>query len=43
MGIGVEQIRDYYARHISGDSFITELTKYQSKWVLQRKFLLSKI
>jgi integrase len=31
MGTGVEQIRNHYARHISGDAFITEATKYQSK------------
>jgi integrase len=31
MGTGVEQIKNHYGRHISGDAFITELTKYQSK------------
>ena len=31
MGTGVTQIRNHYGRHISGDAFIKELTKYQSK------------
>jgi integrase len=31
MGTGVDQIRNHYARHISGDAFIKELTKFQSK------------
>lgn len=31
MGTGVNQIRNHYGRHISGDSFIKELTKYESK------------
>ena len=31
MGTGVNQIKNHYARHISGDAFINELTKYQSK------------
>jgi integrase len=31
MGTGVNQIRNHYGRHISGDAFIKELTKYQSK------------
>ena len=31
MGTGVNQIKNHYGRHISGDAFITELTKYQSK------------
>ena len=31
MGTGVNQIRNHYGRHISGDAFISELTKYQSK------------
>lgn len=31
MGTGVTQIRNHYGRHISGDSFIKELTKFQSK------------
>ena len=31
MGTGVNQIKNHYARHISGDAFITEATKYQSK------------
>jgi integrase len=31
MGTGVTQIRNFYGRHISGDAFIKELTKYQTK------------
>ena len=31
MGTGVSNIRNHYGRHISGDAFIKELTKYQSK------------
>ena len=31
MGTGVTQIRNHYGRHISGEAFIKELTKYQSK------------
>ena len=31
MGTGVTQIRNHYGRHISGDAFIKELTKYESK------------
>ena len=31
MGTGISQIRNHYGRHISGDAFIKELTKYQSK------------
>ena len=31
MGTGVGQIRNHYGRHISGDAFIKELTKYESK------------
>ena len=31
MGTGVEQIRNHYGRHISGDAFIGELTKFKSK------------
>jgi integrase len=31
MGTGVTQIRNHYARHISGDAFISELTKNESK------------
>jgi len=31
MGTGVTQIRNHYGRHISGDAFIKELTKFQSK------------
>lgn len=31
MGTGVTQIRNHYGRHISGDAFIKEITKYQSK------------
>ena len=31
MGTGVEQIRNHYGRHISGDAFIRELTKFKSK------------
>lgn len=31
MGTGITQIRNHYGRHISGDAFIKELTKYQSK------------
>ena len=30
MGTGVTQIRNHYGRHISGDAFITELTKHQN-------------
>ena len=31
MGTGVNQIRNHYGRHISGDAFLNEMTKYQSK------------
>jgi len=31
MGTGVEQIKNHYGRHISGEAFIDGLTKYQSK------------
>lgn len=31
MGTGVQQIRNHYGRHISGDAFIRELTKFKSK------------
>ena len=31
MGTGVTQIRNHYGRHVSGDAFIQELTKYRSK------------
>lgn len=31
MGTGVQQIRNHYGRHISGDAFIKELTKFKSK------------
>ena len=31
MGTSVTQIRNHYGRHISGDAFIKELTKYESK------------
>lgn len=31
MGTGVAQIRNHYGRHISGEAFIKELTKYESK------------
>ena len=31
MGTGVNQIRNHYGRHISGDAFIKELTKFESK------------
>ena len=31
MGTGVTQIRNHYGRHISGDAFINELTKNESK------------
>jgi integrase len=31
MGTGVTQIRNHYGRHISGDAFIREITKYESK------------
>ena len=31
MGTGITQIRNHYGRHISGDEFIKEITKYQSK------------
>ena len=31
MGTSVTQIQNHYGRHISGDAFIKELTKYQSK------------
>ena len=37
MGTSVTQIRNHYGRHISGDSFITELTKYKSKTASQTK------
>ena len=31
MGTGATQIRNHYGRHISGDTFIKELTKYKGK------------
>ncbi|MDA1024211.1 MAG: hypothetical protein O2817_12855 [Proteobacteria bacterium] len=31
MGTGVQQIRKHYGKHISGDAFITDLTRYESK------------
>lgn len=31
MGTGVAQIRNHYGRHISGDSFVKELTKFETK------------
>jgi integrase len=31
MGTGVNTIRNHYGRHISGDAFIKELTKFESK------------
>lgn len=37
MGTGVTQIRNHYGRHVSGDAFIKELTKYRSKSADQKK------
>ena len=37
MGTGVTQIRNHYGRHVSGDAFIQELTKYRSKSADRRK------
>ena len=31
LGTGVNQIRNHYGAHISGDAFIKELTKFESK------------
>ena len=31
MGTGTSQIKNHYGRHISGEAFVKELTKYQSK------------
>ena len=37
MGTGVTQIRNHYGRHVSGDAFIQELTKYRSKSADRKK------
>ena len=37
MGTGVTQIRNHYGRHISGDAYVKELTKYESKSVSKVK------
>jgi hypothetical protein len=37
MGTGVTQIRNHYGRHVSGDAFIQELTKYGSKSADRKK------
>ena len=37
MGTGVTQIRNHYGRHVSGDAFIQELTKYSSKSADRKK------
>ena len=37
MGTCVTQIRNHYGRHVSGDAFIQELTKYRSKSADRKK------
>ena len=37
IGTGVTQIRNHYGRHVSGDAFIQELTKYRSKSADRKK------